>query len=71
MMAIKLTSKNPTMENFDFLTELILNGPEKEVEKQARHELVSLLHTAAYLKDVDQEAHQITEMWKSVKRLFR
>lgn len=66
-----ITTRKPTMKNFDVLTELILSGTEERVEKQARLELKSLLSTANYLRDVDRESYLITEMWKSVKRLFR
>lgn len=66
-----ITTRKPTMKNFDLLVELILNGSGEMIEKQAMKELKSLLSTANYLRDVDRESYLITEMWKSVKRLFR
>lgn len=70
-MTMMITTRKPTMKNFDLLVELILNGSGEMIEKQATKELKSLLSTANYLRDVDRESYLITEMWKSVKRLFR
>ena len=66
-----ITTRKPTLKNFGILTELILGGADKRVEKQARLELRSLLSTANYLRDVDLESYRITEIWKIEKKLFR
>lgn len=66
-----ITTRKPTLKNFGILTELILCGADKRVEKQARLELRSLLSTANYLRDVDLESYRITEIWKIEKKFFR
>lgn len=66
-----ITTRKPTLKNFGILTELILGGADKRVEKQARLELRSLLSAANYLRDVDLESYRITEIWKIEKKFFR
>ena len=66
-----ITTRKPTLKNFGILTELILGGADKRVERQARLELRSLLSTANYLRDVDLESYRITEIWKIEKKFLR